>query len=598
MYLVIDYISVVYNLPMPTLLLTFANSDDPAKRLQTLTDEYEGVSDALRDREVKGDFIVVAKPIATSYQIYKEIRAREADICLFLFSGHAGTDRLLLEDGEGYSDGIAGLLGRCPKLKVVILNGCTTAGQVDLLLKQKIPVVIATSTPVRDVMATNFSITLFQELSQNQLPLSEAFDRAIDAAKIKGKIRQVDKGYRGLDIGEGEAFWGIYHHEANKQFPDTWHLPVKLVHTVDVTESVNDQLQEALDQIGEENAITPIDATLERLPYMIYEPMRKLLAVNTQDSPQFYNNPDWARFQMLLYAYRSIINLTTYALLAEVWEQTLLNPTEYKLSAECHKLINETLFGEKQSEKQRSNLPLLEALGESLKENPMREFIAEFVSVFTKFERPELRQALDDLESKIKNQDHYQAYFLNKSEALAFCLETENSLVTVLIAFGFWVNYRLTSVKDIGVLKYRHKETPTYLHQLVILNYGLGISRDNDKQYLNETPLETSSVILHHHDNWKLGGLSLSPFVIDRNALDKAPKADLHYLLSFSAQLNDCLCYREAKSHAYDKLWEIFPEKKKINRVEEEIKEYVNYHTRLKNQLVAFAKTVLTKTID
>ena len=583
---------------MPTLLLTFANSK--TEHLPTLTEEYEGISDALRSREVQGDFTVVTKPIATRNQIYKEIRAREADISLFLFSGHAGADQLLLEDGIGHAEGIAGLLGRCPNLKVVILNGCSTGGQVDRLLQQKVPIVIATSSPVGDATATQFSIALFNELSQQRLSIGEAFDRAIVAAKVTGKIKQVVRGNRGsiVTTNDDEPLWGLFYQETDKELINTWHLPIKPVHTIDVTEGVNEQLQGALDQIGEENAISPIEATLERLPYMIYEPIRKLLAVNTQDSSRFYNKPDWDRFQMLLYAYRSIINLTTYTLLAEVWERTLQNPDDYKLSVECQKLINETLFGEKQSEKQRSNLPLLEALGESLKENPIREFITEFVSVFTKFEEPKLRQALDDLESKIKNQDHYKVYFLNSSEVLAYSLETENSLVTVLIAFGFWVNYRLTSVKDIGVLKYRHKKIPTYLHQMVILNYGLGTSRDNDKQYLNETPLETSSVILHHHDNWKSGGLSLSPFVIDRNALDKAPKANLHYLLSFSAKPYDCLCYRETKSYEYDKLWEIFPEGKKPNRVDEEIKAYVNYHTRLKNQLIAFAETVLHKTLD
>ncbi len=282
-----------------------------------------------------------------------------------------------------------------------------------------------------------------------------------------------------------------------------------------------------------------------------------------------------------------------------------MNCTHYKLSADCHKLIKESFFGEKQSEKQRSNLPLLEALGQVLKENPKSQFMTQYVSVLEEIEVAEPRRALDDLESKIKNQDHYQAYFSNPADALAFCLETENSLGVVLLVFGFWVKYSLTSIKDIGVLKDRHKELPTFLHQLVALDYGTGSNRGNDKHYLNGTPLDTASVILHQYNDWQSGGLSLSPFVIDKNALDKAPKADLHYLLSFSARQNDLLCYREARVHDYDRLWEILPEKKlsrydlaKKIEEDEEIKAYVNYHTRLKNQLIAFAKTVLHKTLD
>ncbi len=590
---------------MPTLLLTFANSE--TNRLKTLTDEYEGVSDALRGREVQGDFTVVATPIATRNQIYKEIRAREADICLFLFSGHAGADQLLLEDGVGHAEGIAGLLGRCPNLKVVILNGCSTGGQVDRLLQQKVPIVIATSSPVGDATATQFSIALFNELSQQRLPIGAAFDRAIDVAKVTGKIKEVVRGSRGgiETTNDDEPLWGLFFQEKDKELINTWHLPIKPVHTIAVTEDVNEQLRRALVQIAKDNGVTPTDATLDRLPYMIHLPIRKLLAVETSDSFPFYDKPSWERFQMLLYAYRSIINLTTYALLAETWEQVLQSPADYKLSADCHKLIRESFFGEKQSEKQRSNLPLLEALGQVLKENPKSQFMSQFVSVLEEIEVAQPRQALDDLESKIKNQDQYQAYFLNPSEALTFCLETEKSLAVVLLVFGFWVKYSLTSIKDIGVLKYRHKEIPTYLHQLVALNYGSGSNRGNDKHYLNGTPLDTASVILHQYNDWQSGGLSLSPFVIDKNALIKAPKADLHYLLSFSAKQNDCLCYREAKSHAYDKLWEISPEKK-LSRYDlkndeeedEEIKAYVNYHTRLKNQLIAFAETVLHKTLD
>ena len=47
---------------------------------------------------------------------------------LFLYSGHAGRDVLLTEDGASRSGGIAHLLGQCKNLKVVILNGCSTAG--------------------------------------------------------------------------------------------------------------------------------------------------------------------------------------------------------------------------------------------------------------------------------------------------------------------------------------------------------------------------------------------------------------------------------------------------------------------------------------
>lgn len=211
---------------MPTLLLTFANSE--TNRLKTLTDEYEGVSDALRNREIQGDFTVVSKPMATRSQIQSEIRAREEDLCLFLYSGHAGRDRLQLEDGVGHSEGIAALLGRCPILKVVILNGCSTAEQVKWLLEQKIPIVVATSAPVQDWMATQFSIALFRELSQHKLPIKEAFDRAVNAAQVYGQLPKVDRGKRGLDFSDGDTpVWGIYYKPENETLVGVWQLPTR-----------------------------------------------------------------------------------------------------------------------------------------------------------------------------------------------------------------------------------------------------------------------------------------------------------------------------------------------------------------------------------
>ncbi|MVM39367.1 hypothetical protein GO730_20310 [Spirosoma sp. HMF3257] len=241
---------------MPTLLLAFANSDIPAERLDTLTAEYEGVSSALRDRAGQQDFIIVSNPIAKKVSFTEDLRVHEQDICLFLFSGHAGRDRLHFEDGPGFASGIGELLKKSKNLKVVILNGCSTVGQVNLLIKLGIPIVIATSSPVGDETATKFSIALFRELSQQKVSIREAFERAISAAKyatgqipINNFTSETDKtnedgisgdenlihiieSSRGLDTGEKEndndkPLWGLYCQEKNKDLLESWHLPTK-----------------------------------------------------------------------------------------------------------------------------------------------------------------------------------------------------------------------------------------------------------------------------------------------------------------------------------------------------------------------------------
>ncbi|RAI75913.1 hypothetical protein HMF3257_20240 [Spirosoma telluris] len=302
---------------------------------------------------------------------------------------------------------------------------------------------------------------------------------------------------------------------------------------------------------------------------------------------------------MLLYAYRTIINLTTYALLALTWERSLRKPALNQLPEECLELIKNTLFTANSSDKKLSNLDLLKKLGLFLTADQQDKFISQFAILISELDENEYRWALDDLESKVKNQEHYRAYFPASPDpdAFTFCLETEHSLAIIMILFGFWVNYSLTSIKDIGFLKFHRLKERTYLHRIVQLQYGHVSVKPDDDQFSIPTPLETTSIILHLHDKWSSGGLNLSPFLIDRNALIRAPKADLHYLLSFSTQGKGAFCYR--KLNSYEGTWDI-PSKEKPKSVlpTKEAKEEAIYHALLKKQITAFAQTVLNKSLD
>ena len=148
---------------MPTLFLTFANNDK--NYLNTLRDEDSQVNNLLNERKLQGDFIVHSEQFATTETIIRGLRQFQNDIVLFLYSGHAGRNRLELENGEASAEGIATLLGRCPNLKLVVLNGCSTSGQVDAFLKNNVPVVIATSAPINDERATVFN-NFFRRISE------------------------------------------------------------------------------------------------------------------------------------------------------------------------------------------------------------------------------------------------------------------------------------------------------------------------------------------------------------------------------------------------------------------------------------------------
>ena len=142
-------------------------------------------------------------------------------MCLFLYSGHAGGDRLLLESGDAQAAGVAALLGRCPNLKIVVLNGCSTAGQVKALIDAGVPSVIATSAPIGDETAKRFAIQFFTELSKNRRNIRESFGLALDAAQVYGKIEgKVASRGAITDDDEIKPLWGLYFNEAKAEMLD------------------------------------------------------------------------------------------------------------------------------------------------------------------------------------------------------------------------------------------------------------------------------------------------------------------------------------------------------------------------------------------
>ena len=95
------------------------------------------------------------------------------------------------------------------------------------LLKAGVPVVIATSAPVGDRSATQFSISFFQSLSDGNKSIQEAFDDAIGPAQT---VSQKDFNVKKRDIGllsekgidSDEPQWGLYW---RKESDLDWKLP-------------------------------------------------------------------------------------------------------------------------------------------------------------------------------------------------------------------------------------------------------------------------------------------------------------------------------------------------------------------------------------
>lgn len=280
---------------MHILFLSYANSQqDP---LPTLQEEDGRVYQMLARREAERHFRLHRDSFTTIPRISEYLALFQDDIAVFHYSGHAGKSHLLLDEAEANAAGIAQLLGRCPNLKLAVLNGCSTKGQVEVLLEAGVPAVIATSAPVGDRTAAQFAITFYQAMADSHRSIGDAFEDAIASAQTQsGQALKAERA-RGIvlrkdDRQAKEPLWGLYFREESDL---EWKLPLA-AYAPPATYTPNEQLIEKLlealapydeavrkiraqEELGaERSAGEKKKAILKCLPHPVSQQLRKLMS--------------------------------------------------------------------------------------------------------------------------------------------------------------------------------------------------------------------------------------------------------------------------------------------------------------------------------
>lgn len=213
---------------MSVIYLTYANNRDHP--LGSLREEEEEINRILADRKLNNHFLLERDPYASLNNIRFHLNRFHDRLVFFGFSGHVGGDHLSLEGEIGHANGIGHMLGQCPQLQVVLLNGCSTAGQVKGLLDKGVRVVIHTHARVGDRSAKDFAIALFDALNQGRT-IGDAYEHAKGAVTAGDNSKVFTEGDRGFEWEEepGVSFpWGIRYREAadlNWTLPDGTDIP-------------------------------------------------------------------------------------------------------------------------------------------------------------------------------------------------------------------------------------------------------------------------------------------------------------------------------------------------------------------------------------
>ncbi|MEO6039540.1 MAG: CHAT domain-containing protein [Saprospiraceae bacterium] len=527
-------------------VLYFAFANNPDRPLDELKREDAEINRLLEPLAANGRFRIVRDSFATLDAIADKLRTYRQELGLFHYSGHAGSDRLDLEGGPARALGIAELLGACPNLQLVVLNGCATVGQVQYLHEKGVPAVIATSRAVEDPKAAAFAIQFYRALSYLD-PLEAAFHAARSYVLALDDRLDIDS-TRGLGLRGKPAntpCWGLslmpgredvlrWRLPRSSQAPADYEPNQLLLHTLlnalapyraDINQIVQDEQQGKKRRL-----IDKREAVLKALPHPVSELVRYLLTPRSSGNAEmvFFDQPGLARLRQMATLYTTVTELLAFILLAQLWDQLSAN-NSFVIPETTRQTIRRLLYATVEERSCYDFLSLITAVREALDANACPYFVEELQHFGGAFQagQPffEACQFFADVQLRLST--------LAESEAYDLSILAEEKLAAVLSELGFVARYTIASVKHIDVLKFRHEKRMRFRHLIVRLEQRfVGLEEEEEDMEAIEDIFDTSSVLLlRENKDGSTSFLTLTPFIIDENAFDeKATVAKLHFL--------------------------------------------------------------------
>ena len=225
----------------PVIVVAIANELTKEGFLSNLTIELKEILEALEPAVQKGKCHIKIIPAATQEEITAVFQDGwyENRIWIFHYAGHADQDELWLETESGenkafFSLGLSRFLGVQKSLKMVFLNGCATEDHAELLLKEEVPAVIATSRKIADSQALTFSRVFYQGLAGGA-SIEESFKEAesiLLGIHGEGKFK-ADSSTRSLYWADQpeenlDLPWKLFLKKEASWFPAQWKLYYEL----------------------------------------------------------------------------------------------------------------------------------------------------------------------------------------------------------------------------------------------------------------------------------------------------------------------------------------------------------------------------------
>ncbi len=416
------------------------------------------------------------------------------------------------------------------------------------------PMVIATSAPVGDQAACQFSISFFQAFSDQYAPLAEAFDIGLAGAQAaaKGPIKvDLDR-----DVGwiknkpKDEPLWGLFPSDA----PDDrqhWLLPMGMdLPDNEVRSQPNEfminHLVEALEPYVVDIANIKAEETRKSADFMFegvrdtLKPRKQKAIIQGYPSPIsnhlkalfaprrpgvqgeiFYDVFNLPRMQRLIQAYLSAVELPAFLLLGQLWD-ALLENKDLPIPPALKEQVKHFLLADAESRRTLNQFDLIPAIQEWLETHQLRPAFPELSRQINHFgPTGAYYNACQTLESIRKRLAKRQFRGNDDPQVAPTCLVAEKSVTTLLEVLSFLARYALISIRNIDVLRNRKFLEALYDHKVIRLEINL--------EYLDADPMldvERRKEFLHNYSILirpkgspdQVDFMNLTPFIFDENA--------------------------------------------------------------------------------
>ena len=515
---------------LPLVFLAFANDKDD--HLPLLEEERKAITAELIPLASKQYFQLFTEPSVTTEDLSRYVAEFKDRVLVFHYGGHADSDKIFLADQAANSGGLAQLLGLQSDLKLVFLNGCSTREQVELLFEAGIPAVIATTVPIADTAAKAFASIFYKALA-TQHNLEEAFKLA--AADYFLKAGEAVGIYRGIgsQVEEEERLpWGLYIQEDQESVLQ-WKLPIesqasiivrgggysyqgsrsinqKLIETIanatmPYAEDVRSLIEEARAKQREPKIRDLRVAVIDSFPTPIGTHLRKLLLSEEIST---------IRLEKIINVYQVAGKILAFIMMSQLWDE-VHKAKKFKWPKGALKVIQDYFDLEPDVEQRYNYIVLTKAISDSLLENKIEPFIAEFKQLQEEFYQDSnfysAHLFLEEMKEELRSA-------IAADEIESFCVQAEDHLCELFKHIGFSAKYTLATIKNIDLLKNRH-EDPKYRHHMVILDKITAAFGVLDETLITPDYTDNLSVVLLKNEEEVHPYLNLSPFIIDENAL-------------------------------------------------------------------------------